>query len=263
MRRYFVKTTFFALTLLLAYAFVLSAQDATQQKPPMSIHNAGSSVPRTAFKSSASVTPPPLCNAICFFYAGDISPDDPNADAFSDENTLYILGSATYAPVNLPFQAALHGILFNIVSSDAFDPATANYDIRENVSEGNGGFSVQHGTARIQIVPTGRFPFGFPEYQISVHFPVVTLEPGVTYWFNVQPQCTNGATDGSCYFGRFYISNTTQGTNNIGGADQPAGELFLNSAFFGASWANWCDAEFSTTPAECGQASFGLMGTPN
>lgn len=259
-----MKKTLFAVTLLLGWAFTLSAQDAVQQqKPPTSIHNAGSMDQRTPIRSNKSVTPPPLCNPICFFYAGDISPDDVNADAFSDENSLYISDSATYAPVTLPFQAALHGILFNVLSSEAFDPATANYDIREDVSEGNGGFSVQHGTAKIQVVATGRFPFGFPEYQISVHFPVVTLEPGVTYWFNIEPQCTNGATDGGCYFGRFLLSNTTQGTNNIRGEDQPAGELFLNSAFFDTSWANWCDPIFSLTPAECGQASFGLMGTPN
>jgi hypothetical protein len=247
-----------------AAVLILPVVMAAQTKPTVTLHYAGNPAATIRMQNNpAAVTPPALCRP-CFFYGGDINPNDANVDAFSDENTLYIGGqSATYGAVILPYQAALHGIVFNLLSSGAFDPQLAAYDIRENVSGGNGGFSVQHGTSKIEIETTGRNAFGFFEYALAVHFPTVTLEPGVEYWFNVEPQCVNGAQDGSCYFGRFFASNTTQGTNNINGADQPAQSMFINSSILGFPWVNWCDPQFTLNPAQCGLLSFGLMGTPN
>jgi hypothetical protein len=255
-----VKKTIFAVTVVLALALTAAAAD---KKPATSVHFAGNSNVAPIHNNTVPVVPPALCNP-CIFYGGDINPFDINADGFSDENTLLIVGgSNTYGAVVLPYQAALKGIVFNIEASDAFDPQTATYDIREGVSEGNGGFSVQSGSSKIQIQATGRNAFGLYEYAISVHFPTVTLEPGVEYWFNVQPQCTNGATDASCYIGRFFVSNTTQGTNNIHGMDQPGHSMFFNSTYFGFAWANWCDAALGTTQGQCNLMSYGLVGTTN
>ena len=255
-----MKKTIFAVTVVLAFALAAMAEQA---KPPVAVHGTGNGNTSKIVNSPPSVTPPPLCNP-CFFYGGDLNPFDINADGFSDENTLLITGgSATYGAVILPYQAALQGIVFNILATDAFDPKTATYDIRENVSEGNGGFSLQSGSSNIQIVATGRNAFGLYEYEISVHFPTVTLEPETEYWFNVEPQCLNGATDGSCYVGRFFVSNTTQGTNNIKGTQQPGHSMFFNSTYFGFTYANWCDSDLGLTGGECNLMSYGLVGTTN
>jgi hypothetical protein len=79
----------------------------------------------------------------------------------------------------------------------------------------------------------------------------------------VEPQCLNGAQDGSCYVGRFFASNTTQGTNNIHGMFQPQHSMFFNSAYFDATWENWCDPGLQLTQGECNLLSYGLVGTPN
>jgi hypothetical protein len=249
--------------LTVAIVFALALNAVSQQKVSVSQHRAGDRSAGSAIHDGAPVTPPALCNP-CFFYGGDLNPEDINAAGMSDENTLLIVGgSGTYGAVSLPFQAALQGIVFNVQSSDAFDPQTATYDIRTGVSEGNGGRVVQSGSGKIQIQATGRNFLGFNEYAIAIHFPTVTLHPGVEYWFNVEPQCLNGAQDGSCNFGRFFVSNTTQGTNNIRGLDQPQHSMFLNSSFFGFTWANWCDPSLGFTPGECNLLSYGLVGTIN
>jgi hypothetical protein len=83
------------------------------------------------------------------------------------------------------------------------------------------------------------------------------------YWFNLTPTCTNGAVDGSCSAGRFFVSNTTQRTNSVNGGDQALGQMYLNSSFFGFSWANWCDSSLGFNVRQCADLSFGLMGTTN
>ncbi len=255
-----MKTTI--LTGMVVFALTLSVL-AEEGKLPVSRHLAGdaSAITHIHNNTTLPVTPPALCNP-CIFYGGDNNPNDINSAGMSDENTLLITGgSATYSAVTFPSHASVIGIMFNIQASDAFDPKTATYDIRENVSDGNGGFSVQSGSATVQIVQTGRNIFGLFEYSIAVHFPTVTLEPGVEYWFNVEPQCLNGAQDGSCFLGRFFVSNTTQGTNNFHGSYQPEHSMFLNSSFFGFDYTNWCDASLGFNQGQCNLMSYGLMGT--
>lgn len=251
-----MKTTILAVTVVLAFALTAMAGE----KPPVSQHLAGNS--SEPFKlGPPSVTPPPLCSP-CIFYGGDLNPNDFNAAGMSDENTLLITGgSATYGAVTFPSHASVIGIVFNVQASDAFDPQVASYDIREGVTDGDGGFSVQSGTAKIQIQQTGRNFLGLFEYAIAVHFPTVTLEPGVEYWFNVEPQCLNGAQDGSCYLGRFFVSNTTQGMNNVHGLYQPEHSMFLNSSFFGFDFTNWCDPSLGFNQNQCNLLSYGLVGT--
>ena len=250
-----MKKTIFVVAVVFALALTVMAAD----KPPVSHHLAGNN---EVFKMAPpSVTPPPLCSP-CIFYGGDLNPNDFNAAGMSDENTLLITGgSGTYGAVTFPNHASVIGIVFNVQASDAFDPQTASYDIRQGVTEGNGGFEVQSGSAKTQIVATGRNFLGLYEYEIAVHFPTVTLQPGVEYWFNVEPQCLNGATDGSCYLGRFFVSNTTQGMNNVHGLYQPEHSMFLNSSFFGFTWANWCDSSLGFNQNQCNLLSYGLVGT--
>jgi len=180
----------------------------------------------------------------------------------SDENTLLIVGGgSTYGEVNIPTgtTVTVKGILFNVQADAAFDPMTASYDIRTGVSEGSGGTSIASGTVNLQVAATGNNFLGLNEYSLLAVFPSMTLVSG-DYWLNVTPNCTN-TLDGSCSVFRQFVSNTTQRTNALHESWQPAHEMFLNSSFFGLTWANWCDAGVAGfNPTQCGYLSFGLLG---
>jgi len=247
-----VKKTVFATTLIAA----LSLTAAAQKKPAMWLARTGSSEE----PQWASGTPPALCRP-CLFYGGDLNPNDPNAIGLSDENTLYVTGSSTYAAYNVPngVRARVTGILVNLLASVNFDPKIASYDIRTGVVEGSGGTSIASGTAKITVALTGRTYLGMNEYSVLVRLPAAQyLEEG-EYWFNVTATCTNGATDGSCYVGRIFLSNTTQDTNGISADAQPTGSMYVNSSFFGLTFVNWCNLGLNSS--QCGAASFGLTGT--
>jgi len=250
-----VKKILLATTLVLA----LSLTAAGQKKPAASQHLAGSSEETVLAPSG---TPPGLCKP-CLFYGGDLNVSDSNAAGLSDENTLFIPASSTYTAFNVPsgVTAGVTGILVNVQASVKFDPQQASWDIRTGVSEGNGGISIASGTGSVMVAATGRNFIGLNEYTVLVHLPTEQfLGPG-EYWFNVTPECTNGATDGSCSVGRIFLSNTTQNTNGVLANAQPAASMFLNSAFFGFTWANWCDAALGLNSAQCRAGSWGLTGT--
>jgi hypothetical protein len=256
-----VKTTLFAVALVVALS--LSAV-AANSKPAASLHKAGN--PNAAlpqFTDSPTPNPPALCHP-CLFYGGDINTGDANAAGLSDENTLLIVGgSQTYGAVNIPTgtTATVSGILFNVQADAAFDPLTASYDIRSGVVEGSGGTDIASGSGPAVVQQTGRNFLGLYEYTVAVSWSTpVTLTSG-TYWFNAEPNCTN-TLDGSCYAFRQFVSNTTSLTNNVRGAWQPIHSMYLNSSFFGFTWANWCDSSLGLNKIQCAGLSFGLIGTP-
>ncbi len=246
-----MKKILFAVTLVAA--LTLTAVAGTKVKPDKT--RTGPDLP------PGKAVVPALCNP-CLFYSGDLNPADGQAAGMSDENTLLVTGSSTYAPVLVPekINANLTGILFNIQADANFDPDNATYDIRTGVSSGNGGTSVASGTANITVATTGRVFLGVTEFSVLVTIPSVELTGGTEYWFNVTPQCTNGAEDGSCYVGRMFFSNTTEMANEQFGHASPPYGLFLNSTYFGYSWEPWCD--LLATKGQCRFASFGLVGTP-
>jgi hypothetical protein len=237
---------------------LVSLSAAAKTKPAPALSRSGDPSKKNQVHKGTAV-PPPSCSP-CLFYGGDLNPTDANADGFSDENTLLVNGSSTYGAVNIPTgaNASVTGILVNVLATAAFDPFTATYDIRQGVSEGNGGSEVSSGSGAVAVAATGRNAFGLYEYTVTVTFSSVTLVPG-EYWFNVTPQCTN-TLDGSCTVFRQFASNTTQETNAVNGAWQPDGQMYLNSAYFGYTYANWCDSAFGLNSEQCDWMSFGLVG---
>ena len=246
-----MKKLLFAVTLVVA--LTLTAAAATKKLSPLQSRTGPALPPGTPVV-------PALCNP-CLFYSGDLNPNDGQADGFSDENTLLITGGSTYAPVLVPehINVNLTGILFNVQADANFDPENASYDIRTGVSSGNGGTSVASGTGNITVATTGRVFVGVTEFSVLVTIPTVALTGGTEYWFNLTPQCTNGAEDGSCYVGRIFLSNTTEMANEQFGHASPPYGLFLNSSYFGYSWEPWCD--LTEVNGQCRFASFGLVGT--
>jgi hypothetical protein len=249
-----VKTTLFAAAFVVA--LTLSAMAA--QKPQASQHMAGN---MDAKESTLTPVPPALCDP-CLFYGGDLDTSSPNAAGLSDENTLLVLGSSTYGNFNVASgqTVTVTGVLFNVQADANFDPVTGTYDIRQGVSEGNGGTDIASGSGNIAVVATGRNFLGLNEYSIAIQLSSpLTLGPG-NYWFNVTPTCTNGSQDGSCSSGRMYVSNVTDRANNLRGLDQGNQQAYLNSAYFGLTFANWCDSEFGLNSRQCNSLSFGVLG---
>jgi hypothetical protein len=257
-----VKTTLFTFAFVVALS--LSAVAANSNKPSPSVHLAGDNsiaIPHTTSGTTTPPTPPALCSP-CLFYGGDLNPDNPNAAGMSDENTLLISGgSTTYGTVIIPAgtTASVYGIIFNVQADAAFDPLSASYDIRTGVSEGDGGTSIASGSGTILVQPTGRVFLGLSEYTLAISWTTpVTLTPG-QYWFNLEPQCLN-TLDGSCSVFRQFVSNSFL-ANGVHASWQPLQEMYLNSAFFGFTWANWCDSSLGFNSQQCGAMSFGLRGT--
>jgi len=252
-----VKTTLFAAALVVA----LSLSAAAAQKASPSQHLAGD---MDGKQTPPLSIPPALCSP-CIFYGGDLNVSSPNAAGLSDENTLLISEGQTYGNFNVPSGASVTvtGILFNVQADANFDPLTATYDVRQGVSEGDGGTDLASGSGAIQVAATGRNFLGLNEYSLAVQLaePLV-LGPG-DYWFNMTPTCVAGSTDGSCYEGRQFVSNVNGRTNSIHGAGEPGWQIFLNSAFFGFTWANWCDSSLGLNARQCNSLSFGLMGYNN
>jgi hypothetical protein len=246
-----MKKILFAATMVVA----LTLTAAAAEKPaPAANPNGYGTVPK---QLAPPGIPPALCNP-CLFYGGDLDTTAGTAEGFSDENTLLVTGSSTYAAVNLTGLSKVTGILFNIQADANFDPNTATYDIRSGVSSGNGGTEVASGSGTISVATTGRVFIGLTEFTVLVTLTTpVSLTAG-EYWFNITPQCTNGAQDGSCYVGRMFFSNTTSGTNNVKGNAQPGNSLFLNSTYFGYTYEPWCS--LVSVQGQCHLASFGLTG---
>lgn len=237
--------------LVAIFSLAAMAQDA--KAPAL-----GSSGDASHIGAVPASTAPPVQGTI-IFYGGDSNPSDPNVQGFTNENTLHVANSQTYAAVVTSAKVTISSIFVNHTAAVAgvFDPATGTYDIRTGVSPGRGGTSVAHGSGPQTATATGRLPFGLTEYttQVMLTKPL-TATPG-TYWFNETPQCTNTG-DNSCYEQDYYFDNTTQETNGVDAGAQVAGQLYLNSAYFGFAWTNWCAASIGQNAEQCARGSFGL-----
>lgn len=165
----------------------------------------------------------------CFFYGGDLDPNNPNSDGLSNENDGIVSGNPYGAAVYQNFLSTglvpINGLATNNLS--ALSPATAYWEIRANVSEGNGGTLIASGTGATSNQPTGRTFAGYNEYTSFVGGLDVNIGAG-NYWMAVVPQDPNDLN-------RAFESNTF-GLNSIG--NQITGQQFWNSPFFGASYDN-------------------------
>src|SRR6266566_1072797 len=165
----------------------------------------------------------------------------------NEDNTA--LGSGEFASVYDDFNVPAGGWSVGAVFSDNLSSTTitgALWEIRQGISEGNGGTLIASGMTMTPVVtPTGRSGFGFTEFMIEVIGLNVSLPPG-TYWLNVTPI---GNLSGRSF------DSTTSGTNCVG---TPCGNnlnAFWNSNFFGANFTSTSNAG---QPADF---SMGVIGT--
>jgi hypothetical protein len=260
-RRIVVKKILFAVTLIAIFSMA-----AMGQSPSLTASTHQGAAHVGSNQKTPIPGPPPICHP-CLFYGGDVNVNDPNAQSFADGNTLLVPDTETLGAVVVPAgkQVVVEGLLANLsptLTGNVFDPETATWEIRTGLSDGNGGTQVASGSGTINPTLTGRDPFGLTEYTVAVAVvPPVTLPAG-TYWVNVSPQCTD-SSNANCSSLQYFVSNTTQETNSVRGALQPLHEVFLNSAFFGFTYANWCDPALGQTSEQCAAMSFGAIGTHN
>ena len=150
------------------------------------------------------------CPSGCLFYGGDFDPNNPNANGLDNENDAIIggnpYGAATYQNFINSQTWNVTGLFTNNLIG--YTPTSGYWEIREGVSEGNGGTLIASGTGAITNIPTGRGGFGYTEYHNEIDGLNVTLTPGM-YWLATVPECP------TCN-GRSFNSNSLQGLNAVG-----------------------------------------------
>jgi hypothetical protein len=190
-------------------------------------------------------TPTPPGNAL--WYNGDF---DGNNGLANQEN---VVGSGLYSRIYDDFNVTdANGWDVTELFSDNLSNTTitgATWEIRQGVSEGNGGTLIASGMTVTPIVtPTGRSGFGFTEFMVlvpglSVHLPT-SANP---YWLNVAPI---GSATGQAF------DSTTSGANCVGTPCGNDANAFWDSSFFGVTFTstlNGCDG--------CADFSMGINGT--
>jgi len=183
----------------------------------------------------------------CVYYGGDINLSDPNANGYTNENTLFIPNSLTYTQVKSPVNAHITASFTNDLQSYANDPKTCTWAWRSGITEGNGGTLLGSGDGNCITTDTGRNDFGFEEFE-NLTATSVNVTAG-NVWFTVVPDCTN-AGDSNCSNGQRSFESTTDGTLNaingsfsVKGAPNSGSTTFgpvLDSAFFGITFGSWC-----------------------
>jgi len=188
---------------------------------------------------------------VLYFYGGDMEPDNPNSRALANENDAVVsgdpYGAATYQNFYVQNQAVTTTHLFSS-NLESITPDSGYWEIRQGVSEGNGGTLIASGTDNNPTnTPTGRSRAGYTEYNFQVAASV-NLPVG-QYWFAVVPECL------TCN-GRSFNSNTF-GLNAVGKSDSDL--QYANSSYFG--W-NFTNADNTNPPYTFPNFSNGVYVTP-
>lgn len=191
------------------------------------------------FAQAQPCTPAGLVNTFglnCVFYAGDFNPNDPNANALSNENDAIVggnpYGAATFQNFNWT-GGAIDGLFTNNLSQ--LNPTSGYWEIRTGAGPGNGGTLVASGTglgSNFRHTQTSNSAFGYQEYTDAVLTPGLNLPAG-NFHFSVVPNDLNANA-------RSFNTNTFVVGGQIG-SDIPNDQLF-DSAFFGANFDdanNW------------------------
>lgn len=168
-----------------------------------------------------------------YFYGGDFDNNNPLAHGLANETDGTVSGSPYGAATFQNFVVSGSSItvtrMFTNNLQDITTPPTAYWEIRQGVSEGNGGTLIASGDGANTVTATGRERNGRLEYTNLVQGLSVNLAPG-TYWFAVVPESPNDPS------GRSFNSNSLEGLNAVG--TQISNQQYFDSAFFGATFTN-------------------------
>src|SRR5206468_1838957 len=200
--------------------------------------------PTATHTPTPTPTGTPTCTPGPLWYNGDFNGVNGLAN---EDNTS--LGSGQFASVYDDFNVPSPGWSVTAVFSDNLSSTTvtgALWEIRQGISEGNGGTLIASGMTMTPVVtPTGRSGFGFTEYMVEVIGLNVSLAPG-HYWLNVTPI---GNLSGRSF------DSTTSGTNCVGTPCGNNQNAFFNSNFFGANFTS------TSNEGQPSDFSMGVNGT--
>lgn len=244
-RRTLVKKILFAIMLIAAFSVFATGQNLTLRPAARGTTGSGGNTIR--------LTPPHACTVSkahpCVYYGGDPNANDPELNAISNENTLFIPNSYTYTEVNVPVATSISASFSNNVTTNSvFDPKTATWFYRTGVSEGNGGTLICSGNSPAMFTPNDWLPIDNPQYEV-----LTTTRcklPAGDVWFAVTPNCTN-PNDPSCTgdnnTAEYWEWDTNNGPNAINGdftvtSNTGLGPMF-NSQYFGVTFGSWCNDE--------------------
>lgn len=168
-----------------------------------------------------------------YFYGGDFDNNNALAHGLANETDGTVTGNPYGAATFQNFVVSdglinVTGLFTNNIM-DITPPATAYWEVRSGVSEGNGGTLIASGTGTDMLTATGRERNGRLEYTNLVQGLNVGLTAG-TYWFAVVPQSPNDPA------GRSFNTNSLEGLNTVG--TQISNQQYFDSAFFGFSFTN-------------------------
>jgi hypothetical protein len=164
----------------------------------------------------------------------------------NEENTA--LGDGQYARVYDDFNVTGGGWTITSVFSHNLENTTvigATWEIRQGISEGNGGTLIASGITMTPVVTLFECNFQICEYMIEVKGLNVSLAEG-HYWLNVTP--IGDLT------GRSFDSNTS-GANCVGTPCGNNQNAFFNSNFFGANFTS------TSNEGQPTDFSMGVIGT--
>jgi hypothetical protein len=186
--------------------------------------NSGDASPTPTPTPTATPTPTPPGNAL--WYNGDF--DGVNGLANEQDTSL---GAGQFSSIYDDFIVTdPSGWDVTSVFSDNLADTNvtgANWEIRQGISEGNGGTLVASGTTLTpNVTATGRSGFGFTEFMVEVPGLNVHLAAG-NYFLNVTPI---GDLTGRSF------DSTTVGLNAVGTPPGNNQNAFWNSNFFGFNW---------------------------
>jgi PEP-CTERM motif-containing protein len=190
-----------------------------------------------AFAFTASVSAQAISGS--YWYNGDAN----GVNGLANERNTIVSDAAVYDDFNVGGSGiTVTGVYSRDLVTTGFAINGADWEIRANVSAGNGGTLVASGFSQNPIfTPTGRTFFNLPEYTVEVLGLNVSLNANTRYWLMVRP-----VDSGS---GRSFNS-TTSGANCVGSPCGNDGTSFFNSTFFGANFSPTStqlgfDADFS------------------
>ena len=180
------------------------------------------------------------------FYGGDFD----GRNGLSDEFNTIVSDAWTFD--DFDWSGGNVTSLFGNYLSDQGSVAGYQYEIRQGITEGNGGSLIASGDTdgSFSWSNTGPGGFGFPQMTLDADIADFNLAPG-TYFLGLRPK---GNTPG---VGRAFIE-TTSGQNSVG-TPIANGNTFLHSPnFFGLNYTNW-ETQLGPGPWDVSQ---GVRGIP-
>lgn len=146
------------------------------------------------------------------------------------------------------------GVFSNNLFAPNTLPATVYWEIRSNVSEGNGGVLIGSGTSNATVTATGRTLSGLTEYTVAVTGLSLVLAPG-QYWLAVVPIASSTG-------GTIPLVSGTVGTNCVGtpcGNDANAFHYGVFQ-FFPTTWVSANQLDYSLGVMGIGSVASGSLG---